>query len=128
AILKVLSLSARISMTRAWLNEGSPRRRKNPARRKPFLRLCLIRIVMLLRHVAEDEPRVLVGEGGPHAHMADHGRHQARRKLTRRSMAPAAVGAKPQLSLQTRVLDRAVIRTRLCSRWGVFAGTGLRSR
>src|SRR5262249_40035109 len=102
-ILKVLSLSARISMTRAWLNEGSPRRRKNPARRKLFLRLglwCLIRTVMLLRHVAEDEPRVLVGEGGPHAHMADHGGHQARRKLTRRSMAPATVGAKPQLSLQ----------------------------
>ena len=53
----------------------------------------------LLGHVEQDQPHVLVGNGGAHAHVAQHGLHHAGRKLLGRGVTAAAVGVKALFSL-----------------------------
>ena len=52
----------------------------------------------LLSHVEQDQAAVFIGNGGPDPHVAQDGRHHARRKFLRCIVAAAAVRAKALLA------------------------------
>src|SRR5580700_7552604 len=51
----------------------------------------------LLGHVKQDQAPVFVGDGGPNPHVAQNGRHHARRKFLRSVVTAAAVSPKALL-------------------------------
>src|SRR2546423_933595 len=57
----------------------------------------------------EDVALVLLSQGRPHAHVADNGRHHARRKFRRSGMAARTVSSIPLLAFSTHgIVLRAV--------------------
>src|ERR1700690_784268 len=108
-------------MTWAWARATGAAKTAQIAPTLPHVRhnvLCftVLRAQLLLCHVEEDEPHVLIGNGCSHSHMAHDGRHHARGKTVWRGMAAATVDAEAVLAFHPHrigilLLDTLPIRT-----------------